>query len=126
MDNVCIFKNFKFNNNEKLISFYGFQRPGIAPYGFEDPSWEKYGTCGVVSGIFLAIFGICLQVIEIVRIHNGLYNYGLKNFDMSDQNQFGLINATNSNFLYAEPWHFWPWTYPGLFVYLNSFNFMFN
>lgn len=43
----------------------------------------------------------------------GLYNFGIKNNDWSDQTRYGVVNGTNGYFLYAEPWHFWPWTYPG-------------
>ena len=42
-----------------------------------------------------------------------VYNNGLKNFDLSDQLQFDLANISNSQFLYGEKWHFWPWSYPG-------------
>lgn len=61
--------------------------------------------------MFLTVLGILLQVLEIVRIYAGLYNYGLKNADLSDNTQFSVITYSNGFFLYAESWHFWPWTY---------------
>jgi hypothetical protein len=42
----------------------------------------------------------------------------LKNFDLSDQLQFDLANISNAHFLFGEKWHFWPWTYPGNFLFL--------
>jgi hypothetical protein len=46
----------------------------------------------------------------------------LKNFDLSDQvERFDLVNISNSQFLFGEKWHFWPWTYPGK-KFLISYN----
>jgi hypothetical protein len=69
-----------------------------------------------LTSIALIIFGILLQILEIVRIYLGLYNYGLKNLDLSDNNQFGIWTVRNSFYLFAEPWHIWPWTYAGKFL----------
>ena len=95
----------------KKVLFFQFKQGNN---GFEeDPAWDNWGFVGILFGLILTVLGILLQVLEIVRIYNGVYNFGLKNFDLSDQLQFPIGNISNSQFLFGERWHYWPWTYPG-------------
>lgn len=84
---------------------------------YDNPAWRNWGIVPLGIGGFLAILGILIQILEIVRIYNGLYNNGIIGLNLST---FMLALAgpgnppsTGGQFLALEQWHFWPWTYPG-------------
>jgi hypothetical protein len=83
----------------------------INTYYFKDRAWEYWGTSPLVLGSLLAILGILLQILEIVRIYLGIYNFAAQNHDFSDNLQFNTVNVGTAFFLFGEPWHYWPWTY---------------
>ncbi|CAF0937596.1 unnamed protein product [Brachionus calyciflorus] len=75
------------------------------PNVYDNPRWRGYGSWALILAIFLFFFGLLLQILEIVRIYNGLYNNGMQNLN--------LVEPDIGQFLAVEQWHFWPWTYPG-------------
>jgi hypothetical protein len=80
---------------------------------YRNSSWERWGRLALILATLLFLIGLLIQILEIVRIYNGLYNYGLSNYDLTGNSAFPVANLGNAYFLYAEPWHIWPWTYAG-------------
>lgn len=84
---------------------------------YDNPAWRNYGIVPLGLGGFLTILGILIQILEIVRIYNGLYNNGIIGLNLNvfllALGGVGNPSSTNGQFLALEQWHFWPWTYPG-------------
>jgi hypothetical protein len=80
---------------------------------YKNDYWERWGRSGAILGSLLFLTGLLMQILEIVRIYNGVYANGLANFDFTGNPRFPVRTPYNAFFLYVEPTHFWPWSYAG-------------
>lgn len=82
---------------------------------YKNQAWETWNTVPFLLGVPLFLIGTLLQILDVVRVYNGIYNFGLTNFDLTRNARYPVASVANAYYLYAEPWHMWPWTYAGAF-----------